>query len=109
MRDDLGLSILFITHEMETVLQVADSVARLDRGTIVESGRVVDLLRDASSGLGRALNPAKPALDAAAHETTWFVGYTSAAVPTDWITRLAAALSTPVSLLGASIETINGT
>jgi ABC-type methionine transport system ATPase subunit len=108
LRDDLGLSILFITHEMQTVLQVADSVARLDRGHIVESGRVVDLLRDPNSELGRALNPAKPALEAATDETTWFVNYTSAAVPADWVTRLSAELSTPISLLGASIETING-
>ncbi|QWT24242.1 ATP-binding cassette domain-containing protein [Subtercola sp. PAMC28395] len=108
LRDDLGLSILFITHEMQTVLQVADSVARLDHGHIVESGRVVDLLRDPNSELGRALNPAKPALDAGIDETTWFVSYTSAGVPSDWVTRLSNELSTPVSLLGASIETING-
>ncbi|MEA9983798.1 MULTISPECIES: methionine ABC transporter ATP-binding protein [Subtercola] len=108
LRTDLGLSILFITHEMETVLQVADSVARLDNGHIVESGRVVDLLRDASSPLGRDLNPAKPALPAAPDETTWFVSYTSAHVPSDWVTRLGEALSSPVSLLGASIETIEG-
>jgi len=59
LRDDLGLSILFITHEMETVLQVADSVARLDRGHIVESGRLVDLLRDPNSGR-RLRRPARP-------------------------------------------------
>ncbi|MEF2976672.1 methionine ABC transporter ATP-binding protein [Subtercola sp. YIM 133946] len=108
LRSDLGLSILFITHEMQTVLQVADSVARLDRGHIVESGRVVDLLRDPSSGLGRALNPAKPAQNAGASESEWFVSYTSAAVPADWVTRLGQELQTPVSLLGASIETIDG-
>ncbi|MCU1478292.1 MAG: methionine transporter ATP-binding protein [Subtercola sp.] len=108
LRDDLGLSILFITHEMQTVLQVADSVARLDHGHIVESGRVVDLLRDPSSELGRALNPAKPAQVGAPDESSWFISYSSAGVPTDWVTRLAADLHSPVSLLGASIETIGG-
>ena len=49
LRDDLGLSILFITHEMDTVLKVADSVARLDRGHIVESGSLVELLRNPAS------------------------------------------------------------
>ncbi|RFA16811.1 methionine ABC transporter ATP-binding protein [Subtercola boreus] len=108
LRDDLGLSILFITHEMETVLKVADSVARLDHGHIVESGRVVDLLRDASSPLGLALNPVRVPLAGGLDEAAWVVSYTSSAVPTDWVTRLSSALSTPVSLLGASIETING-
>ncbi|RFA11032.1 methionine ABC transporter ATP-binding protein [Subtercola boreus] len=108
LRDDLGLSILFITHEMETVLKVADSVARLDHGHIVESGRVVDLLRDASSPLGRALNPVRVPLVGASDENAWVVSYTSSEVPTDWVTRLSGTLSTPVSLLGASIETVNG-
>jgi ABC-type methionine transport system ATPase subunit len=108
LRDDLGLSILFITHEMDTVLQVADSVARLDHGRIVESGRIVELLRDPASGLGRALRPARSHESAAADATEWFVSYTSAAVPTDWLSRLADQLGTTVSLLGASIETVDG-
>ena len=108
LRDDLGLSILFITHEMDTVLQVADSVARLDHGRIVESGRIVELLRDPASGLGRALRPARSHENAAADATEWFVSYTSAAVPADWLTRLADQLGSTVSLLGASIETVDG-
>ncbi|MET0955543.1 MAG: ATP-binding cassette domain-containing protein [Cryobacterium sp.] len=108
LRDDLGLSILFITHEMDTVLQVADSVARLDHGRIVESGRIVELLRDPASGLGRALRPARSHESAAADATEWFVSYTSAAVPADWLTRLADQLGSTVSLLGASIETVDG-
>jgi D-methionine transport system ATP-binding protein len=108
LRDDLGLSILFITHEMDTVLQVADSVARLDHGRIVESGRIVELLRDPSSGLGRALRPARSHESAAADATEWFVSYTSATVPADWLSRLADRLGVTVSLLGASIETVDG-
>ncbi|MGO4783919.1 methionine ABC transporter ATP-binding protein [Cryobacterium sp. W22_MBD10_FK3] len=108
LRDDLGLSILFITHEMDTVLQVADSVARLDHGRIVESGRIVDLLRDPASGLGRALRPARSHESAPADATEWFVSYTSAHVPADWLTRLAVQLGSTVSLLGASIETVDG-
>jgi len=108
LRDDLGLSILFITHEMETVLQVADSVARLDRGHIVESGRLVDLLRDPNSELGLALKPVGTAKHFGTGENSWVIQYTSTSVPTNWVTALSEALAVPVSLLGASIETING-
>lgn len=108
LRDDLGLSILFITHEMETVLQVADSVARLDRGHIVESGRLVDLLRDPSSELGKALKPVGTASELSDGESSWTIHYTSPLVPTNWVTALSEALAVPVALLGASIETING-
>lgn len=107
LRDDLGLSILFITHEMETVRQVADSVARLDHGHIVESGRLVDLLRDPSSALGLALNPVRPSATAEPGLREWIVRYASSDVPGDWVTRLAELVG-PVSLLGAAIETIDG-
>lgn len=107
LRDDLGLSILFITHEMETVRQVADSAALLDHGRIVESGRLVDLLRDASSPLGLALNPLRPAATPAPGLTEWVLGYARSDVPADWIARLGETVG-PVSLLGAAIETIGG-
>ena len=104
LRDDLGLSILFITHEMETVLQVADSVARLDRGHIVESGRLVDLLRDPSSELGKALKPVGTASALSDGESSWTIHYTSPLVPTNWVTALSEALAVPVALLGACLD-----
>jgi D-methionine transport system ATP-binding protein len=108
LRDDLDLSILFITHEMDTVLQIADSAARLDHGRIVESGRLVDLLSDPTSSLGRSLQPRRDHETAPTATATWFVTYGDVAPPTDWITRLSAELATPVSLLGASIENLGG-
>ncbi len=107
LRDDLGLAILFITHEMDTVLKVADSVARLDRGHIVESGALVDLLRNPSSALGQALRPAHTAAPLPAEQTQWEIMYASASVPSDWLSILSAKLHSPASLLGASIETIH--
>ena len=108
LRDDLDLSILFITHEMDTVLQVADSVARLDHGHIVESGSLVTLLRDADSALGQALRPRRGVENAAAADSVWFVGYDAPDVRPDWVTVLAEELSAPISVLGASIESVNG-
>jgi D-methionine transport system ATP-binding protein len=108
LRDELGLSILFITHEMDTVLDLADSVARLDHGRIIEIGRVVDLLRDPSSELGRALLPRRAHAASTGSGTTWSVSYASATVPGDWIGRTGAALGVDVTLLGASIGAVDG-
>ena len=108
LRSDLGLSILFITHEMDTVLKVADSAARLDHGHIVESGKIVELLRDPLSELGRSLRPFRPYETPAGGEDLWALRYTSAGVPADWIVRLSSQLGSPVSLLGASIESVGG-
>ncbi|MEO6534243.1 MAG: ATP-binding cassette domain-containing protein [Pseudolysinimonas sp.] len=108
LRDDLELSILFITHEMDTVLQLADSVSRLDHGRIVESGRVLELLADPASPLGRALRPHRAHEPAPGDAAVWVVTYGSHPVPADWIGLLNARLECTVSLLGASIETIHG-
>lgn len=107
VRDDLGLAIIFITHEMDTVRSVADSVARLDRGRIIESGSLVDLLHNPDSELGRALQPRRNHATAE-RGTTWLVSYKSTAVPTDWVSRLTTLLDTPVALLGATIEQLHG-
>lgn len=109
LRDDLDLSILFITHEMDTVLTVADSVARLDHGHIVESGRLVDLLSDPRSSLGRSLQPRREHAAPPPGSQVWQVTYGSVAVPTDWLARLTVKLDSSVSLLGASIENVRGT
>jgi ABC-type methionine transport system ATPase subunit len=108
LRSELDLAVLFITHEMETVVQVADAVARLDEGRIVESGRLVDLLRDPASPLGAALRPARPVTVSSAGERRWRLTYLDAAVPADWPARLGAALGASVSLLAASIEQVDG-
>jgi D-methionine transport system ATP-binding protein len=40
----LNLTILLITHQMDVVKQICDSVAILERGRLVEQGKVVDLI-----------------------------------------------------------------
>ncbi|MEY7974315.1 methionine ABC transporter ATP-binding protein [Saccharomonospora xinjiangensis] len=43
---ELGVTILVITHEMEVVREIADRVAVLDSGRIVEQGTVLDVFTD---------------------------------------------------------------
>jgi ABC-type methionine transport system ATPase subunit len=108
LRDDLDLSIVFITHEMDTVLKIADSVARLDHGSIVESGRLVDLLTDPESSLGAELRPQGVAASARDGQQVWHVVYDAPDVPSDWIARASAELGAPVSVLGASVQQVAG-
>lgn len=108
LRDDLNLSIVFITHEMDTVLKIADSVARLDRGSIAESGRLVDLLTDPQSALGAELRPQGIASEAAGDQQVWHVVYDSPDVPSDWIARASLDLGAPIAVLGASVQEVHG-
>lgn len=108
LRDDLNLSIVFITHEMDTVLKIADSVAHLDHGSIVESGRLVELLTNPASPLGAELRPQGVAADAGTGQRVWQVVYDAPDVPSDWISRASADLGAPVSVLGASVQSVGG-
>ncbi|WP_319450706.1 MULTISPECIES: methionine ABC transporter ATP-binding protein [unclassified Mycobacterium] len=108
LRDDLDLSIVFITHEMDTVLKIADSVARLDHGSIVESGRLVDLLSDPGSALGAELRPQGISADPATGQRVWHVVYDAPDVPSDWIARASTELGAPLAILGASVRQVGG-
>jgi len=107
LRDELGLSIVFITHEMDTVVRLADSVARLDTGRIVESGPVAQLVRDPDSPLGALLRPAPTALPARSGDRAFRVTYRGD-VPGDWIGLAGEQLGVPLALLGADIELVGG-
>lgn len=107
LRDELQLSILFITHEMDTVVQIADSVARLDHGRIVEAGALVDILQNAQSALGAQLLPHRAAAEPDAGDVAIDVSY-SRSVPVDWVARISRDLGADIRLLGASIERVHG-
>ncbi|MCW0001310.1 methionine ABC transporter ATP-binding protein [Pararhizobium sp. YC-54] len=51
----LGLTILLITHEMEVVRSVADRVAVIDAGRIVEEGQVWSVFADPQAPITRSL------------------------------------------------------
>ena len=48
--EELGITIVAITHEMEVIRSIADRVAVMDRGRIVESGLVYDLFSNPREG-----------------------------------------------------------
>jgi peptide/nickel transport system ATP-binding protein len=63
LQAELGLAYLFITHNMAVVEYLADEVAVMYLGRIVESGTVAEVLRDPRHPYTRALLAAVPTLD----------------------------------------------
>ncbi|MEV4419897.1 methionine ABC transporter ATP-binding protein [Patulibacter sp. NPDC049589] len=108
LRRELGLTVLLITHEMDVVRRIADGVVRLAAGRVEEQGRVAGLVVTPTSRLGRSLLPSLPAERAPTGQTVWRVSYGSGAVPDDWLQRLGDLVDGPVSLLGATVQTVQG-
>ncbi|ODV43537.1 phosphate ABC transporter ATP-binding protein [Cupriavidus sp. UYMMa02A] len=52
---DLGLTIVMITHQMEVIKQVCDRVAVLEAGSVVETGRVIDVFLRPQHEVTRAM------------------------------------------------------
>jgi peptide/nickel transport system ATP-binding protein len=62
LQRELGLSMLFITHNLGVVACVADSVLVMDQGTLVESGPVTQVLEHPIHEYTRRLLSAAPTL-----------------------------------------------
>lgn len=64
LRDNLGVTVVIITHEMSVVREICDSVTLLEHGKIIQSGTVEDILTQPNSRLALELVPL-PRLEAA--------------------------------------------
>ena len=64
LASEFGMAILFITHDLGVIAQVADRVAVMYLGGIVESGPVAEVLRSPSHPYTKGLINALPKIDA---------------------------------------------
>ena len=53
IREELNLTIILITHEMDVIKQVCDRVAVMEKGKVIEEGRVIDVFVNPQKDLTR--------------------------------------------------------
>jgi peptide/nickel transport system ATP-binding protein len=63
LRDELGVSILYITHDLATAYYVSDRIAIMFRGNIVEMGTVEQVLMNPKHPYSRLLRDSIPQAD----------------------------------------------
>lgn len=66
LRDERGMGVLFITHDLGVIAEIADDVAVMFRGKLVEMGDVETIFRGAKHPYTRGLLACRPRPD-----TTW--------------------------------------
>ena len=98
---DRGKTLVFSTHQMETVEELCESIAIVDRGRVVVSGAV----RDVKRAMGRQV--VRLATDGDDHGTEWLQqlpGVTVTAQREDYIELHVPADRDPETVLRAAIE-----
>ncbi len=70
LRDELGVSILYITHDLATAYYVSDRIAIMFRGNIVEMGTVEQVLMNPKHPYSRLLRDSIPQADPKQRWTT---------------------------------------
>ena len=63
LRDDLGIAVLFVTHDLGVVADVADRVVVMYRGKIVEQGKVREIIQNPSHPYVKGLLACRPTLE----------------------------------------------
>ncbi|MCX5319278.1 methionine ABC transporter ATP-binding protein [Streptomyces sp. NBC_00120] len=105
LNQQLGLTVLLITHEMDVVKTVCDSAALMERGRIVESGTVGELLATPGSELAAALFPVSG--DASgADRTVIDVTFHGESTTQPVISQLSRTYNIDISILGAAMDTV---
>lgn len=61
LKDEFGISILYITHDLTTAYQISDHIIVLYRGSVAEAGSVEQVVRDPSHPYTRLLVGSIPA------------------------------------------------
>tara|TARA_B100000953_G_C17891894_1_gene381531 strand:+ start:171 stop:515 length:345 start_codon:yes stop_codon:yes gene_type:complete len=68
LQEEIGMSVLFITHDMAVVAEVADRICVMFQGAIVEQGSVYEIFENPTHAYTRSLLAAVPRLGSMAEK-----------------------------------------
>jgi len=107
----LQLTVLIITHEMNVVKRVCESVSLLSRGRIVEHGALRDVAGDLDSKLAKALlplPPSEPLPGALQRGPVLEILFSGDSAKEPVLTGLARHFDIDINVLAGSVETLGG-
>ncbi|WP_235897640.1 methionine ABC transporter ATP-binding protein [Neoaquamicrobium microcysteis] len=118
---ELGLTILLITHEMEVVKRIADHVAVIDKGRIVERGSAFEIFSAPRHETTKVLLSGVPGMQipdyvaarlthepSPASQTVMRVVFTGPHATDPVLSRLTGELGLELNILGGAVDEIAG-
>ncbi|WOE32481.1 MULTISPECIES: methionine ABC transporter ATP-binding protein [unclassified Acinetobacter] len=107
LRDELGLSVILITHEMDVVRQIADEVAVLSHGELIENGHVLDLILNPASQIGKKILPLKIPSNLPSNHVVILLTYSSLyGTPLNWLSQLSKHVDIQFDIHASTVEQI---
>lgn len=109
LNEQLGVTIVVITHEMKVVEQICDRVAVMAEGCIVEQGNVRDVfLKPQSETAKRLIDPGQSELSVYNTPNTLRLAFTGEESGDPVISDMTVKCDVMVSILAANTENIGG-
>ena len=103
-----GITVIIITHQMSVIEQICHRVAILDRGEVVEIGKVEDVFSNPKSRAGRRLVSPNMALPLTDEMPIARIAFNGNASSDPIIASVALDLGIKVSIMGADTRNVDG-
>lgn len=112
-RSELGVTVVVTTQDMAVVRRIADDVAVLDRGRVVEHGKVLDLVAEPGSRIGSTLLPEtsqpQPAAASSGHDVVAEVVLVGFAAVGALLPEASSRFDVGLSILGGGLTRLGET
>ena len=107
INQELGITVVLITHEMAVIRQICNKVAILDRGQLAEQGTVDDVFMHTKSAAGRRLFGILPEEEETPQVASLRIVFDGEAAEQPVISRLVKDCGLDVNILSADIRQLN--
>ncbi len=109
LNENLGVTVVVITHQMNVIEEICHKVAILDSGVVAEQGTVADIFADPQTDIGRQLvYPNGVRIDQLPASRVIRVAFNGGSSYEPLIASLAIDCGVKVNILGADTRNIDG-
>ena len=107
INQELGITVVLITHEMAVIRQICNKVAILDGGLLAEEGTVDDVFMHTTSAAGRRLFGILPEQEEIPPQSAIRIVFDGESAEQPIISKLVKEIGLDVNILSADIRQLN--